>query len=175
MFTEASKEEWGGNVQTLLAMLSMFSERLKEVRIMPTGMVTSKGLDGTQSFTKTMDSKSLGVMPQHRQFCCGAAWHPFMKGALAQSLGPLTQACVLTMAKDDKYANKPETAVRHIFSYVPDIKQISHVMKESNAMQGRGIITRLANLTMLIGGMRTKKCEFPHGCMDVFVDKKDYQ
>ncbi|CAN8033084.1 unnamed protein product, partial [Ixodes persulcatus] len=160
-FTEANKEEWSGNMQTLFALLSMFSERLKEVRIMPTGMVASKGLDGTQSFTKTMDFKSLGVMPQHRQFRCGAAWQPFMKSALAQSLGPLTQACMLTMAKDDKYANKWEMAVRRTFSYVPDIEHISRIMKESNATQERGIITRLANLIMLVGGREQRRVSLP--------------
>ncbi|CAN7939370.1 unnamed protein product [Ixodes hexagonus] len=139
----------------------MISERPKEVRIMPVGMTVSKGTADSQSFTKQVDFKSLGVMPQHRQFCSGAAWRPFMKGALAQSLGPLTEACMLTMAADNKFAAKWETAVRCTFGHILDIERITRTMREHMATECAGIITRLANITMQVGGREQRRVCLP--------------
>ncbi|EEC05059.1 hypothetical protein IscW_ISCW004768 [Ixodes scapularis] len=45
-------------------------------------------------------------------------------------------------------------------------------MKETNSTQGRGIITRLANLTMLIGGHEQRRLSLPMSLWMFLLTKK---
>lgn len=105
-YTQENYSSWGGTVQTLLTILACFGERLKETRIIPVGITVSKKSTESSTETHVIDFKRMGLSVGHRQLCSGANFKPFVKSGLAQSLGPLTQVCMLSLAADDRYADK---------------------------------------------------------------------
>lgn len=94
---------------------------------------------------------TLGVKAQHRQLCTGASFKPFVKSALAQSLGPMCQVCMLPLARDDKYADKWVSAVNRSLAYIPEIEQVTRTSKVTVG-PNQPIVSALANIAMLAGG-----------------------
>lgn len=160
-YTQDNYPSWGGTVQTLLTILTCFGERLKETRIIPVGITVNKRTTGDSTETQVMDFKRMGVKVGHRQFCSGANFKPFVKSGLAQSLGPLTQVCMLSLAADDRYADKWVAAVNRCFAYVPSIEQVSRVLKTNRVGANQPIVSHLANIAMIAGGREQRRMTPP--------------
>lgn len=172
-YTKETYQEWGGTVQTLMTILTCFGERLKELRVMPVGIVTSKKKVGDTTETHVIDFKRMGVKPQHRQLCAGASFKPFVKSGIAQSLGPLCQACMLSLAGDDKFADKWVSAVNRSFAYVPEIEQVTRVMKSNRVAQNQPIVSALANIAMLAGGREQRRMTPPLSAFMHYLTVRD--
>lgn len=171
-FKKENYSTWGGNVQTILTILVCFGERLREVRIMPVGIVTSKRTVGDTVETHVMDFKRMGIKPQHRQLCSGAGFKPFVKSGVAQSLGPLTQVSMLSLSPDDRYARKWVAAVCRTLAFVPDIESIARLLKTHRAGENQGIVSHLANILMIVGGREQRRVTPPLSAFMHYMTKK---
>lgn len=160
-FTSGNYSTWGGNVQTILTILTCFGERLKELRIMPVGIVVGKKSVNNVTETQVLDFKKIGVKPQHRQYCSGAGFKPFVKSGIAQSLGCLTQVSMLSIGSDDKFSDKWVAAVCRTFAYIPEIEAIARVLKVNKPSQNHPIVTHLANIAMIAGGREQRRMTPP--------------
>lgn len=159
--TVATRNSWNGNAQAIMCLLALFGERCKEVRFTPTGITTGKESSEEEVVTKTIDFRTLGVGPNYKQLCYGSSFKPFVKSGLAQSLGPMTQACHLALSRDDQYGVKWEQAVVRCFNYVPDIEAIARFIKTSPPQECKTCLTHLASVAMLIGGREQRRVTFP--------------
>lgn len=148
----AKMSEWSGNVHTIMCILAVFGERLKEIRFTPVGITTGKETSGAKVETTTVDFKTLGIETKHRQFCSGSTFKPFVKSGLAQSLGPMTQACHLALGGDDKFNVKWEQALIRTFHYIPDLRSDCAPDADCNADEFKEVLTRLCHILMMVGG-----------------------
>nr|UAJ23565.1 nucleoprotein [Granville quaranjavirus] len=171
-FKKDNYATWGGNVQTILTILACFGERLREVRIMPVGIVTSKRTVGETVETHVMDFKRMGIKPQHRQFCSGAGFKPFVKSGIAQSLGPLTQVAMLSLSPDDRYARKWVAAVCRTLGYVPDIESVARLLRTGRTGANQGIVSHLANILMIAGGREQRRMTPPLSAFMAYLTRK---
>lgn len=137
--TAANKNSWNGNAQATMCLLALFGERFKETRFTPTGITIGKESSDVEVVTKTIDFRTLGVGPNYKQLCYGASFKPFVKSGLAQSLGPMTQACHLALSKDDQYGTKWEQSFVRCFNYIPDVEAIARFLKISLLLSVRPV------------------------------------
>lgn len=159
-FLDTNKHEWAGNVQTVISLWLLFYERLKEARITPTQLTIGKETAGNLTKVKSISLADLGVLPQIRQFCTGINYRPFMRGALAQTLGPITQVLLLIHSQG-MYTNGWRAAVKRAFAYVPHIDQIVEFLANAQNRNCGEIVTQSCNIAMLAGGREQRRISLP--------------
>lgn len=125
------------------------------------GITVGKDSGPDEVITKTVDFRSLGLGAQYKRLCYGASFKPFVKSGLAQSLGPMTQACRLALSRDYQFGTKWEQAVVRCFNHVPDIEQIARFLKAAPAAECKTSLIHLASIAMMIGGREQRRVTFP--------------
>lgn len=159
-FLDATRHEWAGNVQTMISLWLLFYEHLKETRITPTHLTIGKDTEGNTTKIKSIALSDLGVLSQFRQLCAGLNYRPFMRGALAQTIGPIAQLLLLIHSQG-MYTNKWKAAVRPTFAYVPHIDQIVEFLGNAQHRNCVEIVAQFCNIAMIAGGREQRRISPP--------------
>nr|UQT02518.1 nucleocapsid protein [Red mite quaranjavirus] len=165
-FVQRNRGEWQGSVTQIMALWDLFTVRFDEQMMTPGGITKERGKDGSPgamwSFT------SLGVGQEYKQGCSGAGWPVPIRSALAQSLGPVTQACLLSISKDDVYANKWEEAVKRTWAHIREIDQIAAFLRKNSPMTNASVIAGMCVLYAFTGARKQTRLAFPPNWLHIF-------
>ncbi|RWS00554.1 hypothetical protein B4U79_11970 [Dinothrombium tinctorium] len=170
-FTWANKATWMGSVQTIISLWNMFGVRLNDCRITATGLQIVKAVaeKGT-TVTKEIGLDTFGLPPAYRQYAVGCNWQPFMRASLAQSLGPMTQAIMLSHSEARKFSENWENAVIRTFSHIPSVETMARFIRTNPASENTEIIKILAMIISIVGAREQNRLSLPTNLLFVLLN-----
>jgi len=150
--------EWVGVMTPFLAFSAAFMKRMAEVR--GGCLYLPVGKDGDQM--TVIDIHQFLLDASHQVLLDGITFPPSLKSAMAQSLGPMTQAIMLYRTRHQpQYADKWARALTRTLAHLEDCQSIISSIRDGVGAEVLATLKSLADVLLITGSRASVKAYFP--------------
>nr|QFQ60712.1 NP [Mason Creek virus] len=157
---ERDFKEFIARTHTVVCLMQLFHERIKELQIGPDSWVQTKKDNDLYQYS----IQKFGIPASYRHFMSGISWDVNLRSTLSKFTSGLCQLGLLSLYDPNTsalYVEKNKIAAERAYSFIPQFQVVADFIKKNDAITNSTLLSKMAHITALHGDRHKRRMSIP--------------